>query len=191
MIEFEPFLKEIVRRVPRCEYEIVAAGESAGSLELFPTGGLTGTSGFVKPENGQGGRVVPMKPLDEIVTARGKRGPFVIKLDTQGAEFSVLRGSTITLQDTALVIAEISVRAQGSEPEFHVVHGYLREKGFALFDAFSPQYSPRTGRLSQLDFAFVPVGSILRAPGPYRTDAQRASNFRRKGKALKAFKVEI
>lgn len=188
--EFEPFLKQLCGRFDRASYEVVAAGASEGSIELAMSGGLTGTSGFVPSESGER-RVVPMKPLDHIVHAHQKPGPYVIKIDTQGAELSILEGAEKTLTETSLLILEASVRSQGSEPEFGAIHSYLQKREFVLYDIFNQQYSPRTGRLGQVDVAFVSRDSVLRVPGPFRTNAQRVANSRRKANALNSGRLEF
>ena len=54
-------------------------------------------------------RRVRLMKLDSVVAERGLVGPYVLKLDVQGAEVDVLRGSLKTLEQATVVVAEIQI----------------------------------------------------------------------------------
>jgi FkbM family methyltransferase len=93
-------------------------------------------------------------------------GPYVLKLDVEGAELDVLRGATRTLADTDLIIMEMSVlpRYEG-ECSFADRLGFLDRAGFRLFDIPEMSQTSRNGPLSTIDAAFVRKDNKLRLPG--------------------------
>ena len=84
------------------------------------------------------------------------RPPYVLKIDVEGAELMVLEGARRTLEQTELIIAEISVmRRYSDEPTFAETIAALDGLGFELFDI--PELSQaHNGPLIYLDAAFVP-----------------------------------
>ena len=101
---------------------------------------------------------VPMLPLDSIIH---EPGPFLIKIDVEGAEMDVLRGATETLKNAVAVIAETSVapRYEGTAELADIV-GYMHERGFSVFDILLG--SNLQGKLFQVDLVFV------RTDAPFR-----------------------
>lgn len=71
---------------------------------------------------------VPTLTLDRLRDELALEPPFLLKLDVQGAEAAVLRGSTALLDDTHVVIVESDIA------DFQSINGLLIERGFALFD---------------------------------------------------------
>ena len=71
---------------------------------------------------------VPRRKLDALVAALGLPGPYLIKLDIQGAETAALRGAKRTLRNTEAVVVEVLIE------DFASIHEVLHEAGFLLFD---------------------------------------------------------
>src|SRR5205085_1347525 len=94
--EWEPGLRAIVAAAPAgSAYELCAAGPQNGELEIGVHRVLA-CSSIVGDRRGDGvdveRRVVPVRRLDDIVAEHGLKGPFVVKVDTEGAELQVLSG---------------------------------------------------------------------------------------------------
>lgn len=77
---------------------------------------------------------VPLRSLDALIRETRLPGPYLLKLDVQGAERDVLAGARRTLADTALVLVETLVE------EFAAVHDLLARAGFELFDLAQMRY---------------------------------------------------
>lgn len=109
---------------------------------------------------------VPVLTLDTIVSEHGLPGPFLMKIDVEGAELDVLRGATQTLTHTEAIIAEVAVL-----PKYHggadlpTLVGYLDERGFAVFDILAGTNHSRTKYLHQVDLLFT------KKDAPFRTSA--------------------
>jgi FkbM family methyltransferase len=64
---------------------------------------LEGSSGDVRTVD------VEVDTLDNIVASTNVRGPFGVKIDTEGHELDVIRGASEVLKDTEFIVAEVSV----------------------------------------------------------------------------------
>ncbi len=156
--------ERLARHNRRGEYVEVALGASEGRghlrveqdrarSSLLDRSALT--AGDSKPEL----KEIRVTSLDRLVTERGWKGPFGIKIDTEGYELQVLAGAEITLASTQFVIAEVSVakRFEGSY-EFAELISYLSDRGFRLLDILEQHRRPEG--LSYLDCAFVTEGAV-------------------------------
>lgn len=71
---------------------------------------------------------VPQRSLDSLVAETALPGPYLLKLDVQGAEVAALLSGRTTLADTSAVVVEIFV------DDFGAIHQVLAQSDFALFD---------------------------------------------------------
>lgn len=71
---------------------------------------------------------VPAARLDTLTERLGLKGPYLLKLDVQGAEAQVLEGAAATLRNTVVVICETDV------DDFQKVNAALVAKDFVLYD---------------------------------------------------------
>jgi FkbM family methyltransferase len=176
--EFRSSLEQLSARLPRAEYIFAAAGSASGETVIHVHADKVGSS-LYKEEEGEvvdgTPRQVPSVTLDEMGLKRKLREPFLIKLDVQGAELDVLRGAAKVLEGTQMVILEASLfRFFKGGPLLHDCVAFMKEQGFVVYDFFDPLYRPLDGALAQVDLAFVPEGSPLRASHAFATPAQRA-----------------
>jgi FkbM family methyltransferase len=72
--------------------------------------------------------LVPLRSLDSIVEETALPGPYLLKLDVQGAEASILAGGRNVLASTDAVMIEIQVE------DFAAIHQALAQNDFVLFD---------------------------------------------------------
>jgi FkbM family methyltransferase len=72
---------------------------------------------------------VPATTLDTLYRQYALKPPFLLKLDVQGAEKSVLRGAADLLKDTHVVICEADV------DDFQDINEVLVQSNFVLYDA--------------------------------------------------------
>ncbi len=78
---------------------------------------------------------VPLRTIDALVQETLLPGPYLVKLDLQGAEVAALRGAKRTLRNTEVVVVEMQLA------DFHAIHRLLDEAGFLLFDLSEINYS--------------------------------------------------
>ena len=72
--------------------------------------------------------IVPATTLDALREELALKPPFLLKLDVQGAEASVLKGAARLLKDTHAVIVETDI------DDFQSINAVMLKRGFILFD---------------------------------------------------------
>lgn len=100
--------------------------------------------------------------LDDVL---GGAGPFLLmKLDTQGTELAVLKGSTQVLSQTKLVLVEMNVHALYKDAcLYNDVDGFLRGHGFVLRDIIVT-YRPK-GVAGEYDALYENMNVSKNPPG--------------------------
>jgi FkbM family methyltransferase len=176
LVEFEPFLKRICSTY-NAQYVLAAAGQAPGSA-TFNVHADKFSSSLLKEVEGAAvdgtPRTVPVVTIDQVAAEKNLSGPFLIKLDVQGAELQVLAGATRTLPQTEAVILEVTLfGTMIGGPQFFDVVSRMKELGFVPYDMFGFQYRLLDGALLQLDMIFVREGGFFRQSHAYATAEQR------------------
>lgn len=181
--EFAAALAELRLSVPGVSVRQVAAASRAGEVTFHVHSDLYGSSLLLENEGGPVNgtpRTVPAVTLDELVGAEGASGPFLLKLDVQGAELDVLAGAPRTLAASELVVAEVSLyQAFENGPQLADVIAFMKARGFVAYDVYGFLYRPLDGALACVDIAFVKENSAFRASSTFATVEQRDEMNRR------------
>lgn len=74
--------------------------------------------------------------LDSVIESKKLKGPFLLKMDIQGAEEKAIRGAAKTLAQTDTVIVEADL------DDFHAIDKALTEADFSLYDVTNPNWIP-------------------------------------------------
>lgn len=176
LAEFEPFLRRICSQY-KAQYVLAAAGESAGSAILHVHRDKDGSSLMREIEGASvdgSPREVPVTTIDQQCAERKLHGPFLIKIDVQGAEFQVLAGAARALRETEAVILEVSLFAfYVGGVQFHDAIAKMKELGFVAYDVCGFLYRPLDDALSQVDMIFVREDGRFRKSHAYATPDQR------------------
>ncbi len=137
--EFEAKIRSYYRAVDHVLH-MVAVGETSGSVTLRTSAAFDGETvshsamAAGAAPTGPGMRTVPMVSVDDVVAAHGYEGPFLLKIDIDGQELTVLRGAQKTLPQCSIVVVEC-VRTQLAQRIMAV-----EAAGFTLFDLTEPCY---------------------------------------------------
>jgi FkbM family methyltransferase len=183
--EHEDHLRAITAARPGSSYVLAAAGPEPGELEITVHRVLACSS--VLGDRDPGGepgtrRTVPVVTLDDLVAERGLAGPFVLKIDVEGAELQVLAGARETLARTDAVLLEVSFfQLVAGAAELADVVAWMRDAGFSAYDLYHGHLRPLDGALAQVDMAFVRTDGPLRADHRYATPEQADALYRRWG----------
>lgn len=132
---YEPSLKAI-KEVVGGDYRIAAASDAEGTLSLTTAVHPYWSSVRGKDDlywtrvNALSGEkiTVPALTLDSVCESAELKGPYLLKLDVQGAEAQVLAGAKAILDRTSVVICEADV------DDFQAINRALIAKDFVLYD---------------------------------------------------------
>ncbi|HEX8744072.1 MAG TPA: FkbM family methyltransferase [Thermoleophilaceae bacterium] len=158
---------EAVRRRAGAELVTAAAGAEAGSAAITvhrapEMSSLLGA--WIGDREGEA-RDVPVVRLDDVVSERGLPGPYVLKVDVEGAELSVLDGSAAVLEEAEVVLLEVRLfKLVPGAAQLHDVIPYMKERGFVAYDLFGGALRLGDGALAVSNIAFV------REDGRFRRD---------------------
>ncbi|HYF27836.1 MAG TPA: FkbM family methyltransferase [Baekduia sp.] len=185
LAEHEPDLRAICAGRPGSAYALAAAGPAPGRLEIavHRVPACSSVLGDRDPEGQPAARrEVPVVRVDDLVANHRLRGPFVLKVDVEGAELQVLEGARETLAATDVVLLEVSLfQLVPGGAELADVVAWMRTTGFSPYDVYHGHLRPLDGALAQLDMAFVRDDGPLRADHRYATPEQADALYRRWG----------
>jgi len=176
VVEYEPFLKKIAGE-HNGQYVLAAAGEKNGTTILNVHDQKFGSSLLreMEGESVDGAqREVPMLTIDDLCAERKLRGPYLLKVDVQGAELRVLSGARRVLEQSEAVILETAViGTMLGGPEAWDVMDWMKQVGFVVYDLYEFQYRPLDGALCQIDVVFVKEKGKFRERHEWATAEQR------------------
>ncbi|BFU94006.1 MAG: Methyltransferase, FkbM family [Nitrospira sp.] len=183
LVEYRQALQEVEKRHPSMLHIRAAAASRAGDIVIYVHPDLVGSSVMRERETGTDvngvPRTVPAVTIDGVIRETCVKGPFLLKIDVQGAELDVLRGAAEALNETEYVLCEASLfKFFESGPELIEVLSYMKSHGFVPYDLGNLQYRPLDNALSQVDVAFVRETGDFRRHHFYATPAQRAMQDR-------------
>lgn len=174
--EFEGVLKKISHKY-KAEYVLAAAGDKPGTVVINVHHNLSSSSIFKETEGGHVDgipREVAVVTVDDLCSERNLKGPYLIKVDAQGAELNILDGARKVLEDTELIVLEVSLfQFFINGPQFYDVVSYMKDHGFVVYDIFGGHNRPLDNTLAQVDMAFVKENGQLRKNHFYATRDQR------------------
>jgi FkbM family methyltransferase len=163
MVEYEGSLKRICKKFD-AEYVLAAAGPEDGEISIHIGRNLDGST-IMAPSNADEmyQRVIPMVRLDDVCKQKGMVGPYLLKVDVQGAELLVLEGAEKILSECDLVILEVSFfNFRPNFPDLYDVINYMKDKGFVVYEIYGGHNRPLDGARAQADIAFVKDHGIFR-----------------------------
>jgi FkbM family methyltransferase len=104
-----------------------------------------------------------MQTLDDVTSRAAVAGPLLLKLDVQGYELEVLRGSERTLQFTEVIVLELSLLEYNrGAPLLAPVLAEVSSLGYAIYDICGQHRRQASRVLLQMDAIFVRESSPLR-----------------------------
>jgi FkbM family methyltransferase len=104
-----------------------------------------------------------MQTLDEVTSRSRLVGPLLIKLDVQGYELEVLRGSERALQSTEVIVLELSLLEYNrGAPLLAQVLAEMSALGYVIYDICGQHRRRISHALLQMDAIFVRESSALR-----------------------------
>ena len=156
--EFREYLAAISEKY-RTIIVMAAASDAQGEITINVHRTLTGSSLLKEAEGTHVDgvpRIVKAVTIDDICREYKTKGPYLIKVDVQGAENVVINGATDILNDTEVVILEVQLfRFFINGYDFYDIITYMKQKGFCVYDIFEFGYRPLDEALASVDILFV------------------------------------
>ncbi len=181
--EFRAGLEALAQQIPNTSLESVAAGKADGTATFHVHRDWDGSSLYRESEGPQVdgvAREVPMKTLDTLSRGHNLQGPFLLKVDVQGAELDVLSGAATVLPQCDYVLLEVTLfNFFIGGAQFADVVAFMYARGFVPYDVYALLYRPLDDALSQLDLAFVKQDGVFRQHHAYASPEQRAAQDKR------------
>lgn len=180
LAEFEVSLRKICDSY-RAQYVLAAAGERPGTATINVHPDRFGSS-LLKEVEGPSvdgvPRQVPVITIDQACAERSLKGPYLIKVDVQGAELQVLEGARQTLLETEAVILEVSLFGlMIGGPQLCDIVSQMKKYGFVVYDIYGFTYRPLDGALAQVDMVFVRDQGRFRQSHVFSTPEKRKQQF--------------
>lgn len=175
--ENRAYLERIVGKLGNAEYIIAAATRKSGTVTINVHRDFYGSSLYSESEGPSVDgivRTIPAITLDEVCKERELRGPYLIKVDVQGAELDVLAGADQVLKDADYVVLEVCLMGFFvGGPQLHDVIVFMKEREFVVYDILDPACRPLDGAMSHVDMAFIKESGRFRMDHSYATKEQR------------------
>jgi FkbM family methyltransferase len=167
------------------EYVIAAASSRPGKITLNVHPDLSGSSLYNETEgNHVDGtpREVLAVTIDGLCREKKLNGPYIVKIDVQGAELDVLAGASQVLLETEIIILEVSLfQFFKNGPQFYDVVNFMKKQGFVVYDIFGGHNRLLDNALGQIDIVFTKENGFFRKSHDFASKEQR-EEFTRKRK---------
>jgi len=162
--EWDSHLQRVMRN-RRVDFVWAMAGDVAGFADINIQPDLSSSSPLremIPDREPIAVRKVPVVRVDQLCLDLQAEPNYLLKIDVQGAEMSVLQGSEGILRKTDMIIAEVCLQElfEGGAVLADIFK-WLDAHDFRIFDVFGSTISPEHGTLWQLDIAAVPIDSGL------------------------------
>lgn len=135
--ELENSVKDLLAN-PKIKFNPVGVGSQPGNFRL--TIGKTDTeSSFVytenvAAENGLTQIEVPVVTLNQFLANLNLPIPDIIKIDAEGLDLEVLKGSSDFIGLTEIFVVEVSLGIEQFDNKFLKVMSFMDEKGYKIFE---------------------------------------------------------
>lgn len=153
----EEKLKDKENTLHNLEYVLAAAGEEDGVIYFDnsdPFGGLASETEI------EGSIEVPVISIDQEVSRRMLKAPYLLKLDTHGFEIPILKGAQEVIKGASLIIIEsYNFQVSESSLKYYELCQYMTELGFSPVEIVDLMLRDYDGALWQMDTFFAPSSS--------------------------------
>jgi FkbM family methyltransferase len=156
-------LDAVCRALPEVDYALCLLGEKDGAETVFNVM-ETGSSVYAERSNvARAAITMPVHTLDNLLSRFPQiKAPLFMKLDVQGSELDVLRGSSCALKIAEVVQLELALMNYNEgAPAADAVIEFMAKHDFVLYDVCG-FIKPNPQFLSQIDVLFARKESMLR-----------------------------
>lgn len=168
LVERKELLSSLCQVHKNFHFVNAAAGSENEIVKFFVSEDLDG-SGVATRETDLKLRDVNITRIDEEVTSRKLKGPYLIKLDTHGFEVPILRGCSSIFAEVELFIVECyGFQIATNSLLFWEMCRHMDEYGYRLFNIVDVMNRPLDGSFWQCDAFFLRKNNPLFNRGSYK-----------------------
>ncbi len=161
-VEMEPFLKRFTDNNKGSKYFITALGESEKTEEIGIWPGYYGTT-FLHDNLNLEKRKINIQSINFLLENNLVPIPDILKMDVQGFEMDILRGSTSCFNKTEIIILETYLYSfLSNQPIFSEIVSYMYDNGYVIFDFEPFNRNKGTKMLRYFDTIFIKKDSSIR-----------------------------
>lgn len=153
----ESSLQTLCSEFPNIDYLIAAAGDVSGEINFIVPDLF---SGYVNEQVVNENTKVSIKKLDSLVKERSLSPPYLLKVNTNGAEWLVIQGAYELLKETRLIIMECYNFSNHNQPNFYEVCQWMGELHFRCIDIAEPLHRIKDRVFCQMKLFFIPDTNI-------------------------------
>ena len=179
--EYAEAIGQVTAAMGDAEWVRAAAGPEPGEIEINVNRApaLSSTLGHWKGQDDGGtARTVPVVRIDDLVAERSLPGPYLVKVDVEGAELRVLDGAAKVLEETELVLLEVNLfEFLPGQPQLHDVVAYMKSRGFVTYDFYGGHVRLLDDALAMTNMAFVREDGRFRRSHDFATDEQARAMY--------------
>ena len=188
LVENETALRDLKKKY-HIDYLIKAVGSYEGEIKInVHTDHLDGSS-LLKEQNIEFDgieREIPITTLNNVSKNQTFNGPIILKIDTQGSELDILKGSIELLKKTDFIILETSLFPfYKGQPIIEDIILFLKEQDFTLYDICDLTYRLLDGACGQADLAFVKREGVFRSSNEFVSVKQWSEFIQTQSNTLK------
>lgn len=163
LTENEPDLRRLSAQDPRQHYILTAVGEEPGDRTIHVASDPDSSTMLLFPGDDDGRlRPLSVTTVDRLLEEGRIERPDLVKIDVQGMELQVLRGSRKLFDHTEVFIIEVNLFVfMPGCPRVHEIIQFMADRGYYLFDLAGSLRRPFEDDLGQFDLVMVSARSPL------------------------------
>lgn len=153
----EEKLKDKANDLHNLDYTMAAAGEKEGLIYFDNSDPFGGLASEIKLEQSV---EVPVISIDQEVSRRKLKAPYLLKLDTHGFEVPILKGAEEVIKGANLIIIEsYNFPVTESSLKYYELCQFMSDIGFFPIEIVDLMLREYDGALWQMDTFFAPSSS--------------------------------
>lgn len=166
LLEMKPYLESACSTLKNARWIVAGAGETNCEREFTVQPRLC-TSSFVRPEEQIGKQALERRnarvvTVDSVCDESPNPTPEIVKIDAEGLDLAVMRGSRKLIGTTELFFLEAPLLATRADQSFHSIMEFMKDNRYEPYDFTEFIRDPLDETLGAVEICFARRGGYLR-----------------------------